>query len=185
MENGNIISNQADYSFTVTGNRALVAHFTLVTYEISAETNPEGVGVITGTGLYHYGETATLTVEPSSHYNFRSWSENGEFITEDSTFQIVVTGPRHFIANFVYFDALEESASTIEIFPNPSNDILYVQGEGLRRLTVYNVIGQVMDDLEVVGQEQLNIDVHDYGQGLYILHVQTGKGLIVMKFVKE
>lgn len=184
-ENGNIVSNQADYSFTVTGNRTLLAHFTLVTYEISAETNPEGVGVITGTGLYHYGETATLTVEPSSHYNFRSWSENGEFITEDSTFQIVVTGPRHFIANFVYFDALEESASTIEIFPNPSNTILYVQGEGMRRLTVYNVIGQVMDDLEVVGQEQLHIDVHDYGQGLYILHVQTRKGPIVMKFVKE
>ena len=82
-------------------------------------------------------------------------------------------------------DALEESASTIEIFPNPSNTILYVQGEGMRRLTVYNVIGQVMGDLKVVGQEQLNIDVHDYGQGLYILHVQTGKGPIVMKFVKE
>lgn len=184
-ESGSQVSNQADYSFTVTGNRNLVANFALQTYEITAETNPNDAGTIIGMGLYHYGEIATLSVEPLTHYSFLNWTENGDIITDELILQVVVTAPHHFTANLMYTEGVGENVIPVEIFPNPANDILYIKGVGMRKVTVFNVLGQVMVDVEVEREEQIRIDVQDYGLGFYIMRIQTENGLIIKKFNKE
>jgi hypothetical protein len=184
-ENGNQVSNQADYSFTVTGNRNLVANFTLEKYEITAETDPVGTGIITGTGLYHYGETATLSVEPFEDYAFLNWSENGDIISDELVLRIVVTAPHHFTANLMYTEGVGENVAPVEIFPNPANHILYIKGVGMRKITVFNILGQVMKDVEIEGEEQIQIDIQDFGLGFYILCIQTENGPVVKRIVRE
>ena len=185
MENGNVASSQANYSFTVTGDRNLVANFTRESYEITAETNPEGAGIVTGVGSYQCGETCTLNAIPNENYIFLNWTENGNVIPNGSIMQFTVTGQRHFVANFIYHDGVEESAMPIEVYPNPVNDILTIKGEGIRRVTVYNVMGQVVEDRELEGQEEIRIDVNGYGSASYILCIYTENGLVVERFIKD
>ena len=93
------VSDKAIYSFSVTGNRNLVAHFAPA-YQITAEA--ETGGTTTGTGWYTADEKVTLTATPKDSYNFIGWYENGEFVSDKAeyTLQEKVTGDRIFTAKF-------------------------------------------------------------------------------------
>ncbi|MFA7469867.1 MAG: choice-of-anchor J domain-containing protein, partial [Weeksellaceae bacterium] len=51
-ENGTPVSTNAEYSFTVTSNRNLVANFSLNAYTIATSSNPTEGGTTTGAGNY-------------------------------------------------------------------------------------------------------------------------------------
>ena len=76
-ENGNQVSANANYTFTVNGNRTLVANFTAGSYIISATIDPENSGTITGAGGYEYGQSCTLKATANTGYTFEKWTENG------------------------------------------------------------------------------------------------------------
>ena len=185
-ENGNTINMLPDYSFTVTGNRSLVAHFSQDAYEVTVDIVPQNGGTVTGAGIYRYGETATLRAIPDEHYSFVNWTENGNEITEEPTMQLVVTSDHYFTAHFVFVDGVGEEATPIEVFPNPADDVVYVKGEGIRRITMLNMLGQVVEDREVKNQEQIQINVFGYESAYYILRIQTEKGNEMVKlFIKN
>ena len=60
-ENGNVVSTNANYTFTVTGNRTLVANFTQQQFTITALADPTSSGTVSGGGTYNYGQSCTLT----------------------------------------------------------------------------------------------------------------------------
>ena len=68
---------------------------------------------------------------------------------------MVVTTNRHFTANFVFVDGVGEEAT----HPNPANDVVYVKGKGIRKVTVINMQGQVMEDRETEGMDEIQINV--------------------------
>ncbi|MCR4847727.1 MAG: C10 family peptidase [Bacteroidales bacterium] len=180
-ENDSVVSEEANYFFTVTGNRNLVALFTRETYEITAEVDPKDAGVITGTGSYQYGDTATLSVTPSENYIFLNWVENGTNLSDSTTVQVIVTEPHHLMANLYYFDGIGENAALVEVFPNPAKDILTIKGEGIRRVTVINMMGQIVEDQLANGQELIQIDVHSYPSATYFLRIQIRDWVIAKR----
>ena len=99
-ENGNVVSNNANYSFTVTGNRNLIANFTINTYTVSVTANPSVGGTVTGGGSYTYGQTCTITASVSSGYTFINWTENGSYVSSDASYTFTVTGNHSFVAHF-------------------------------------------------------------------------------------
>ncbi len=99
-ENDSIVSTEAEYFFTVTSDRTLVANFSLNSYEIVASASPEQGGTITGTGPYTYGSTATLTATANTGYTFVNWTEEGEVVSTDAQYSFVVTDDRTLVANF-------------------------------------------------------------------------------------
>ncbi len=106
-ENGEVVSEDAEYSFVVESARELVANFEEVgLIEITAIVNPEETGTVDGTGEYLYGETATLTAIANDGYQFVNWTENGEVISEDAEYYFTVESARELVANF----ALPETA---------------------------------------------------------------------------
>ena len=70
MENGNVVSTNASYSFTVTEAHNLEAHFQLQNYTITASANPTNGGTVSGGGTYIYGQTCTLTASAANGYTF-------------------------------------------------------------------------------------------------------------------
>ena len=183
--NGTAVSNQSDYSFVVTGDRNLIANFSKETYEITAEIDPIGGGTVMGTGTYLCGEMVTLTAEPNENYSFLNWTENGNIVSMESIVRFEVHGARHLTANFSYLDGVSESVMPIEIYPNPVNEIITIQGKGIYRVIVFNMTGQVVEDRQVHGQELIQIDVHGYRAASYCMHILTEDGLCVRRFVKE
>ena len=99
-ENGEEVSTDSTYSFTVTDDRNLVANFGLNTHSISVSANPTQGGTVTGGGTYSYGSTATVTAMPNEHYNFVNWTENGEEVSANANYSFTVTGDRNLVAIF-------------------------------------------------------------------------------------
>ena len=99
-ENGSVVSTDANYTFTVTGNRDLVANFTINTYNVTATCNPAEGGTVSGAGEYNYGETCTLTATASEGYSFANWTENGSVVSTDANYTFTVTSNHDLVANF-------------------------------------------------------------------------------------
>ncbi|WP_084426590.1 InlB B-repeat-containing protein [Aequorivita capsosiphonis] len=100
-ENGTVISTDANYSFTVTENKSLIANFDLNTYTVSTVANPTDGGNITGGGNYQYNSTCNLNATPNSGYDFVNWTENGSIVSTNSTFSFTVTDNRTLTGNFL------------------------------------------------------------------------------------
>ena len=99
-ENGTQVSTNANYTFTVTGNRTLVAQFEGQSYYIATSSNPSIGGTTSGNGIYHYGETCTVTATPAQGYEFVNWKENGSVVSTDVSYSFTVNNGRNLVANF-------------------------------------------------------------------------------------
>ena len=114
-ENGNVVSTNASYTFTVNGNRTLVANFTQQNYTISVSANPNNGGTVTGGGAFHYGDNCTVIATPAAGYTFLRWTENGNQVSGNATYTFTVTGNRTLVAQF------QAQSYTITATADPAN----------------------------------------------------------------
>ena len=114
-ENGTQVSTNANYTFTVTGNRTLVAQFQANSYTITATANPSNGGTATGGGAYNHGQSCTLHATPATGYTFLRWTENGTQVSTNANYTFTVTGNRTLVAQF------QANSYTITATANPSN----------------------------------------------------------------
>ncbi|MBR5112271.1 MAG: hypothetical protein IK097_02470, partial [Clostridia bacterium] len=113
-ENGEVVSTDAEYSFTVSGNRELVANFEINTHTVSVTANPTEGGTVTGGGTYNYGGSATVTATPAPGYHFVNWTENGEEVSTDAEYTFTVDKDRNLTANF------ELDTHSVSVTANPT-----------------------------------------------------------------
>ena len=99
-ENGTSVSTNPNYSFTVTGNRTLVAQFEGQSYYIATNSNPSNGGTTSGNGLYTHGQQCTITATPAEGYAFENWTEGGSQVSTDASYTFTVTSGHNFVANF-------------------------------------------------------------------------------------
>ena len=99
-ENDTEVSTDATYIFTVTGPRTLVANFSLNNYDITVEANPAEGGTATGAGNYDHGTTATLGAIANTGYHFVNWTKDGNEVSTDNPFDLIVTEAGNYVANF-------------------------------------------------------------------------------------
>ena len=102
LQNGTVVSTNATYSFTVTGNRTLIAVFDIATsyYNISATAEPSNGGSVSGAGSYAQGNTCTLVATANSGYSFVKWTKNGTQVSTNPTYSFTVTGNATYVAHF-------------------------------------------------------------------------------------
>ena len=116
-EDGTQVSSNANYTFTVTGNRRLVANFQRKNYSITTAANPTngGSGTPIGGNTYQYGQTCTVKAVANSGYVFVNWTEDGVQVSSNANYTFTVTGNRNLVANF------QAQQYTIKVSANPSN----------------------------------------------------------------
>ena len=184
-ENGNVVSTQPDYSFTVTGNRDLVANFALETYTVTVDIEPEGGGTVIGAGVYPCGESVTLTAIPNDNFAFVGWFKDGNLVSTNPTMVTIADDNRHFAARFAIIEGVGENGGTVEVYPNPANDVLYVVGDGIKKVTVFNALGQMVEGLEANERTNLNINLQQCKAGIYWIRIETAEGTISKQFIKQ
>ena len=99
-KNGVVVSTDASYSFTVTEGGTYVAHFSRVTYQITAMANPTEGGSVSGTGTYSHGTYCTLNATANTGYTFFSWTKNGVVVSSNPSYSFSVTENATYVANF-------------------------------------------------------------------------------------
>ncbi len=100
-KDGEEVSTEQTYTFTVTGGGNYVANYELNSYDIAVTANPDGGGVITGAGTYYHFETCTVTATANDGFLFVNWTENGTEISTNAEYSFTVTSGRSFVANFI------------------------------------------------------------------------------------
>lgn len=111
-ENGALVSTSSNYSFTVAGNRSLVANFTpiSVNYTITTVSSPLAGGTTTGGGSYASGVTVSVTATPNSGFTFVNWTESGVQVSASSAYSFAATANRTIVANFSQIPTVETPA---------------------------------------------------------------------------
>ena len=76
----------------------------------------------------------------------------------------------------------ENSFASTEIYPNPMNDVLYIESENIASVTIFNAVGQ-----QVLFVENRNeIDVASLCNGLYFVRLVDNKGnTLTKKIIKQ
>jgi hypothetical protein len=74
----------------------------------------------------------------------------------------------------------------LKIYPNPANEKVIIELENLigQHLKIVNAIGQVVYDAEIKNKK-IEIDLSDLANGIYTVQVQTAKGIVLKKLVKN
>ena len=94
---GTEVSTDVTYTFTVTEDVTLVANFeALPQYTITATSNDDAMGTVTGGGTYYEGTEVTLTASAVGGYVFSNWSDGNT----DNPRTIQVTANATYTANF-------------------------------------------------------------------------------------
>jgi hypothetical protein len=89
--NGQQVSTENEYSFTVTESVTLVAHFSINSYEVIVNAEPSEGGNVSGDGEYEYGQTATVNANANTGYTFVNWTLNGEQVSTETEYSFTVT----------------------------------------------------------------------------------------------
>ena len=183
-ENGNIVSTDAEYTFTVTGNRTLTANFELKSFEVTASADPIEAASINGSGTYNYGEEVTLSIIRNEDWAFQNWTENGEVVSEEMTYTFIVTSDRNLVANFLYTEGIGENSVSAKVYPNPTQSEVTIECENLSHVRIVNAYGQTVYNSDIEG-EQVRIDLSQMAKGIYMMHIEANGGHAVRKIVVE
>jgi uncharacterized repeat protein (TIGR02543 family) len=154
-ENGNVVSTQASYTFTVNGNRTLVANFTAQQYTITATADPVNGGNVTGGGTFNYGNSCTLSATPTTGYTFVNWTKNGSQVSTDATYTFNVTESATYVAHF------QLQSFTVNVTTNPAEGGTVAGGGTFNYGETCTVIATANEGYEFVNWVQGLLSVSD------------------------
>ena len=100
-EGGSVVSTSAAYTFTLNGNRTLVANFEAApTVTIAVSANPVAGGTVSGGGSVEAGTSATVSAVANAGYTFSGWYENNVLVSSDASYTFTAEGNRTLEARF-------------------------------------------------------------------------------------
>ena len=107
---------------------------------------------------------ATDELEPTSIYVVKAYAiVNGyTFYGAETTFQ-------------TWTEGVDELGNSLKVYPNPTANMLNVEGEDMRSLEVYNTVGQRVMTMEVNGNKA-QINTESLNNGIYFLRINANDG---------
>ena len=100
------------------------------------------------------------------------------FIIKNSEDEVLYTSGEHSDGIFLTYNndcehtnVVEVSASNVRLYPNPTNGILNIEGNGVMTISVMNILGQKV--LEITANDNTTIDLSGFGEGIYMVRIET------------
>ncbi len=146
-----------------------------------------------------YANVENVTLATNDCYLFRIYDSNGNgiccnygngyyylkdvhgdrFIEGEGDFGEMA---QHMFSIHKYGDGMGEMLSKgVMVYPNPANNKIYVEGENIGAVEVYNSLGQKV--ISVEGSENTAVDVASFEDGVYMVRVITNEGNVTTKKV--
>ena len=158
-ENGNQVSANASYTFTISANRNLIANFyaNAIQYNVITASNPIAGGVASGGGLFTGGTSVAVTATANNGYTFVNWTENGSQVSTNASYTFSISADRNLEANFLLIPVQYNVTTSV----NPvaggltTGDGNYISGSTVN-LTAYSNNGYVFIDWTENGNQVCN-----------------------------
>ena len=75
-------------------------------------------------------------------------------------------------------------ANAVQLYPNPTRDLVTIKAHGLNRVTVFNLMGQMMET-RAIDTDETVLDLSNYEPAMYLLRVVTENGSYTERIIKE
>jgi hypothetical protein len=136
------------------------------------------------------GDGVILEAIPNHGYKFVNWIEGRGILSIDNPYRFIVIESMVLLANF------EENGITniasidvenIKIYPNPTTGELTVTNYKLRitNIEIFDISGKMQKTERKKQNTEWSLDVSDLTAGVYFIKIETEKGTITKKFVKN
>ena len=141
------------------------------------------IPVVEGQAFYQYRDVLVDESHDAFYYKLTALylSDDGE--TCESDFAASLYNPE---VQFVYVDdhwAMDEwTEADLNLYPNPSNGVVTIECAGIKKLMVYNALGQVLLD-KVASGDALQLDLSGFENGLYWLVTVSQNGVAKRPFM--
>ena len=121
-------------------------------------------------GAYESCASLTLIEDALYESDFPYWFYDRP-LTEPGYYTYVLEGPDCDSVIGLTLDVLvttpEQSGTAVQVWPNPTKGILHIECDGVAKIEVRNVVGQLIKSFEAVE----NIDLGNLGKGVYFLNI--------------
>ncbi|NVO20858.1 MAG: T9SS type A sorting domain-containing protein [Bacteroidetes bacterium] len=187
-EGGNILGTDPVLILTnITSNHTIVGNFipSVNTFTVTGIPMPAEAGIVLGSGNVTGGGNVTLTAVANQGYKFYNWMEGSDVLGIDTVLTLTNVATNHTIhANFLSTVGLNESSSNaISIYPTVNTGVLHIESNiTIRSIYVFDVNGKEIKKLQPVGTS-LILNTSGFAKGLYIIKIQTIKGIETKKFL--
>ncbi|MDR2928984.1 MAG: DUF2436 domain-containing protein [Cytophagaceae bacterium] len=190
-EDGVAVSTNASYTFTVTGNRTLVANFLLRQFKVTFNTPEHGTLAVTANGaalasgdMVDINTELTIAAMPNNNYELDVLTVNGENFASGETHTVIgnVEIECTFKQTNVGID--ENTLTGITVYPNPFTDEIRVNNPSVvKNITVTNVSGQTV---HIKTHGTASLQTGNLTAGVYFVIIETIAGeKAVFKMVKK
>ena len=79
---------------------------------------------------------------------------------------------------------IDENAIDVNVYPNPTKHVVYIEAEGIRNVRLTDMLGQVLVEKNE-SADRVQIDLSAYAAAQYFLQVYTSQGMVTRKIIKK
>ena len=200
-EGDEVVSTEAEYSFTVTADRTLVANFEAIpvttTYTITLSVT--GNGTVTPSGengivTVNEGDDAVFTITPDEGYQIDALIVDDTPLYCDPTGEVytftAVAGNHTLTVIFVETTSADMiETGSIAVYPNPNNGIFTLSMESIEgdvTCQIVNASGSVIETREVSATSNTEITFDcNVAPGVYFVRIISGDKVWTERIVIE
>jgi hypothetical protein len=181
-------------------NAAVWKEFNIVGGGIAVNTkaNNNNYGYTIGEGLYEAGEEVSVMAIARDGYKFVNWTKDGVEVSNREMYIFTVTEDVELVANFEKDEVgIEETlrATSVQVYPNPTSGQLTIEMSDIRYpisdIAIYDVMGRTVGAYGIrpkigksdIGKSEINLS--HLPAGIYFIRIQTDKGMVTRKVVKN
>ncbi len=150
--------------------------------------------------LYDAYNTDNYTVDAIFFYSIDGNNWEGYFDDEEAASFTVNSGTVYFCVmsyyegeigtyllqiNITSGTGMEESdVTSFSVYPNPVKDVTNIHCEGLEEISLFNAEGQKIESMAVEGRDNVQIDLSDLPNGVYILRAVSQDRILTRRIMK-
>ena len=166
-----VVSRPADLSFM---NRSEIVSYNVKRSDDNVNYTLVGnVPAVAGQTYYEYIDTPDAA--GTYYYQVTAVYDDGC----ESEPALAADDPTH---NYVSanVDAIGENSDKVALYPNPTSGNVTIEANGMSRITVVSVLGQVVYDTEV-NVDSYTLNMAQFNAGMYMVRVYTESGVTVKR----
>ena len=151
-----------------------------------AITHPETVLPGTMYITFHADDGAHIAISVDNELIARGKTDGGNLtlhytnvLKEGDVIKVVATKQNRFrhesyISVTKHIGIDENSLADFSIYPNPTHDILHIEGKDIDNVVIFNVLGQVVKNIANNSGDNIEIDCNDMPAGIYFVEIKKG-----------
>lgn len=180
---GIVISTQNPWTFNITANLDLEAHFGLTSWTLEVIVDPPAAGTVTGAGTYSHNTAVQLTAIPNPGWAFVEWLENGVVISNQNPLTVVMNNHRTITARFESTVGITPLAgNSWHIYPNPVSGVLHIVAPVAGVAELYDLTASTPIRFSLdTGMNHL--DLSTLPRGIYTIRIITSTGVTTRKLI--